>query len=335
MLKNWRKKKIFIVLLSFTILSGIVFLPVVYSLSDKLSETDRVNANILLVEGWLPPYALRMAFNEFKKNGYDRIITTGLKSTSDYFNVYTNGYLIFYTSEKHLTDSEIANHTIEIKAFSSLNGENRAHFNVLINDSIAGNFFADKKKRNYTIEWKGRLSGIDSVSVRFLNDMVGDFGDRNLFVKEVIFDHKISIPYQLNSIYIYSESDRTVKIKNDYVSYAQLAGNSLLAMGIDSALIVNIPGKKVSLNRTLTSALAFRDWLKTSDIEVKGINIVTLGTHAKRTWMIYNKILDKKYAIGIISLPDYKERHSRKYKVLKTLRETFGIIYYWFILLPY
>ncbi len=335
MFKNRRKKRLIVAFIILIILSGVLFLPVIYSLSDKLSETERVNANVLLVEGWLPHYAIRMAIDEFRKNGYEHIIATGLRSTADYFNVYSNGSLIFYTSGTHLTDSIIANHTIEIKASSSLNGENRARFNVLINDSLAGNFIADKRKRNYNVIWEGRLSAIDSVSVRFLNDRVGDFGDRNLFVKEVIFDNKISIPYQLNSIYSYSESDRTVIIKNDYTSYAELARNSLLAMGIDSSLVVEIPGRKVTLNRTLCSALAFRDWLKTSDIEVSGINIATLGTHAERTFMIYNKILDKKYDIGIISLPDYREQYSRKYKVLKTIRETIGIIYYWFILIPY
>jgi hypothetical protein len=335
MFKHRRKNRLIVAFVILIILAGILFLPVIYSLSDKLSETERVNANVLLVEGWLPHYAIRMATDEFRKNGYEHIIATGLKSTPDYFNVYSNGSLVFYTSGTHLTDSVIANHTIGIKASSSLNGENRARFNVLLNDSLAGNFIADKRKRNYNVTWVGRLSAIDSVSVRFLNDRVGDFGDRNLFVKEIILDNKISIPYQLNSIYSYSESDRTVKIKNDYTSYAELARNSLLAMGIDSSLVVEIPGKKVTLNRTLCSALAFKDWLKKSDIKIKGINIVTLGTHARRSLMIYNKILDKKYTIGIISLPDYKEQYSRKYKVLKTIRETIGIIYYWFILIPY
>lgn len=335
MLKHWRKKRLIVAIVLMIFISGILLFPVIYSLSDKLSETERVNANVLLVEGWLPHYTIRMVIDEFRKNGYEHIITTGLRSTPDYFNVYTNGSLIFYTSGTHLTDSVTANHTIEIKASSSLNGENRALFNVLINDSLAGNFIADKKKRNYKLTWVGRLSAIDSVSVRFLNDRVGDFGDRNLFVKEIIFDNKISIPYQLNSIYSYSESGRTVKIKNDYVSYAKLARNRLLAMGIDSSLVVEVPGKKVTLNRTLCSALAFRDWLKTSDIEVIGINIATLGTHAERTFMTYNKILDRKYDIGIISLPDFRERHSRIYKVLKTIRETIGIIYYWIILIPY
>jgi hypothetical protein len=334
MSKKYSKKRIIIICL-FLLIISLYALPIIYSISDKLSETKRVDANILVVEGWIQPYAIKMAYNEFRKNGYDHIVTTGLKSTPDYFNVFTNGSLIFYTNKKFQIDTVYGKHNIEIRACSSLGGANRAHFNVLINDSIAGDFSADKKRRNYTIFWNGRLSEINSVSVRFLNDMVGDFGDRNLYIKEVIFDHKISVPYQLNSIFTYSESDLTVKINNDYTSYAQHAGNSLLAMGIDSSLIVSLPGKKVRINRTLTSALAFRDWLKTSGIEVKGINIVTLGTHARRTWMIYNKILDKKYDIGIISLPDYIASHSRRYKVLKTIRETIGIAYYWFILIPY
>ena len=335
MLSIRTKKRVLIIFALFVIISGVTFLPTISFLSKRLAETRKVNANILLVEGWISPYGLKMAFNEFKKNGYDHIVTTGLKSTSDYFNVFTNGSLIFYTSGRLLREKEIANHTIEIKAYSSLGGEDCAHFSVLINDSIAGNFIADKRKRTYSILWSGSLSGIDSVSVKFLNDLVGINGDRNLFIKEISFDHKILIPYQLNSIYTYPESDRIIKIRNDYASYAQLAGNSLMSLGIDSSQIDIVPGEKVFLNRTLTSALAFRDWLKRTDIEVKGINIVTMGTHAERTFMIYNKILDKKYEIGVISLSDYRERYSRSYKVLKTIRESLGIIYYWFILLPY
>lgn len=331
-----RSNKILITVFIFIIfLSGVLLLPVIYTLSDQLSTTTRVDANILLVEGWLPPYAMKMTYSEFKKNGYDHIVTTGLKSTSEYFNVFPNGSLIFYTYKKRPIDTRTTKHTIEIKAYSSLSGENGAHFNILANDSIIGHFFANKKKRNYLVAWNGQLSEIDSISVQFINDRVGDFGDRNLFVKEIIFDHKVSILYQNNSIYTIPEPKGNIRLKNNYNSFAELAKNNLLAIGIDSSLVVSIPGKKVTINRTLTSALAFRDWLKTSDIEVKGINIVTLGTHAKRTWMIYNKILDKKYDIGIISIQDYREQHSKRYKVLKTIRETIGIIYYWFILIPY
>lgn len=217
MFRNWSKKRIIIIVLFLIILSAGLFLPFVYSLSEKLSKTQRVKANILLVEGWLPQYEIDMAYNEFKNNGYSYIITSGLKLPE-----YNTGIL-----------------------------------------------------------------------------------------------------------------DIRKKIINKYNSEAELARKRFLKMGIDSSLIMAIPCQRVKINKTLTSALAVRDWLKTTNIEVKGINVVSSGTHAARTWMIYNKILDKKFDIGIISLPDYRERHSRKFKILKTLRETFKIIYYWLILLPY
>lgn len=335
MLKYRGKKTLIIILLFFIILSGIIFLPVIYSLSDHLSKTDRVNANILLVEGWLPPDEIEMAYNEFQKNGYEYIITTGLKSITDYYMLSENGYLIFYPKRKISLDNEIPLHVIEVDGYSELGGENSSQFNVFVNDSLVADFLAGKKKRKYAITWEGKLTDIDSIMVQFVNDGVGDYGDRNLYVKEIIIDHKTKIPHLNNSEYDIGALDGKRRIINNFNSVAESARNRLLSMGIDSSSIIAVPGKRVKINRTLTSALAFRDWLKTSDIDVKGINIISMGTHARRTWMTYNKILHKKYDIGIISLPDYKDRNSRKYKVLKTLRETFGIIYYWFILIPY
>jgi hypothetical protein len=145
----------------------------------------------------------------------------------------------------------------------------------------------------------------------------------------------MKLPYQDNSEYDIGALDGKNRIINHFNSCAEFARNRFLSLGIDSSLIIAIPGKKVKINRTLTSALAFRDWLNTTKLDIKGINIISLGTHARRTWMTYNKILNEKYKIGIISLPDYKYNHSRINKLLKTIRQTLGIVYYWFILIPY
>jgi hypothetical protein len=334
MFKRKREKVLITTIVILLMLLSTVFLSIRNPLSDYLSKTTRVNANILLVEGWLPPYAIEMAYNEFKNNGYSHIITTGLNAP-DYYMVYTNGYLIFYPKRKISLNNEEGVHVIEIDAYSELGGENSARFNVFVNDSMIADFLAVKKKRKYAITWAGNLTNIDSIMVQFVNDGVGDYGDRNLYVKEIIIDNEIAIPYQNYSEYDISELDGKTRIVNSFSSYAQLARSRLLSLGIDSSMVIAIAGKRVKINRTLTSALAFRDWLKTSDIEVKGINIISMGTHGRRTWMTYNKILDKSYNIGIISLPDYKNSYSRKNRMLNTLRETLGIIYYWIILIPY
>jgi hypothetical protein len=216
-----------------------------------------------------------------------------------------------------------------------LNGEYSAHFNLFVNHSLIADFLADKHKRRYSATWKGSLSEIDSIMVQFTNDKVDEYGDINLFIKEVLIDHNIIIPYLNNSEFYNSNLDGNSRIVNNFNSVAELARNWLLSKGIDSSSIIAVPGERVIINRTLTSALAFRAWLRTTNIDIKGINIISLGTHARRTWMTFNKILDEKYDIGIISIPEPIYRHSRERKVFKTIRETLGIIYYWFILIPY
>lgn len=304
-------------------------------LSGYLSKSEQVNADILLVEGWLPDYAVELAYKEFiSKKTYDRIVTTGLP-VSEYFNVSMNGYLIFYTKNVITMNNEKSVHLIEIDAFSELDGEYASRFNVYVNDSLTGNFMARKRRDKYSIKWTGNLTKIDSVMIQFINDGYGDYGDKNLFVKEITIDKQYNILYQKNSVYDIDELDGIRKISNNITSNAEIARNRLLSLGIDSSLILAIPGERVKINRTLTSALAFRDWLNKTDYKVNGINIVSMGTHSRRTWMTFRKVLNEKVDVGIISLPDYRSSHSGKNKNIKTMREALGIMYYWLILLPY
>jgi hypothetical protein len=315
--------------------SGVILAkPIFKVLANYLSKSEKVHANILLVEGWLPPDAIEQAYKEYSSNGYQYIITTGIRS-SEYCGIYMNGYLIFNLHQPEIRTEARVKHRIEMLAYSELGKPNQAHCNFYINDSLVGDFYAENEIGKYQVDWEGKLSTVDSVMIQFDNDSTGDFGDRNLFVKEIIIDDSITIPYHNNSKIDLWDIGGWGKISNDYNSFAQLARNTFLSMGADSSVIIAVPGKRVTLNRTLSSALAFRDWLKTSNFEVKGINIVSEGTHARRTWMTYEKILKPSYNIGIISLPDHHAESSRKYRLFKTVRELIGILYYRLILIPY
>ena len=333
-----RKKRLpFLIIIFISVITLVyVFLkPAFNYLSGYLSKSEQVKANVLIVEGWLPDAALDMAFEEFQKNGYEYIITTGLKSPTDYYMLTSNGKLIFYTKNRFSGMSKSGSHSIEVEAFSELGGDNRAHFNLFINNFLAANFYVEKRKKTYKINWKGYLNDVDSIIVQFDNDKSGYFGDRNLFVKQISVDHLTTIPYLNNSEYEFTNNGRKSRIINNYASNAELARNRLVALGLDSSKIITTSGERSKINRTLMSSLAFRNWLKTASIDIKGINIITLGAHARRTWMTYNKILDEKYKIGIISVPEPINIHTRENKLFKTIRETLGIIYYWFILLSY
>lgn len=52
--------------------------------------THRVDANVLVVEGWVGEYAIRAALKEFQSNHYQRIFTTG--GPEEGTGGYTNDY---------------------------------------------------------------------------------------------------------------------------------------------------------------------------------------------------------------------------------------------------
>jgi hypothetical protein len=185
------------------------------------------------------------------------------------------------------------------------------------------------------VVFNGPISEIDSIMVQFTNDLCDEYGDRNLFVKGIEIDKQYYIPFLNNSVYDIGALDNRRRIINDLSSNAELVRRKMIGLGIDSNLIISTPGPGVRFNRTLTSALGFRDWLKDSEIEITGINVISLGTHARRTRLVYDKVLNGEYKIGIISLPDYQQGRSKIGQLRKTLRETMALIYYSIILIPY
>ena len=306
-------------------------------LSGYLSMDDRVDADVLIVEGWLPDIALQRAGEEFARNGYRQIVTTGIATPPEYFNIHSNGSLIFHTGDFFREDRITRSHSIEVEAHSSLGGSERSHFSLYINSAFAGEWYAEEKKGRYGITWTGDLSGIDSVTIRFDNDRMDETGDRNLLVSRIIADRKISVPYNDNSVYEIITSQGVKRIINRELSGAEIARQWLILAGIDSSLVTAVPASRVRINRTLTSALAFRGWLRVQDMNIKGINIVSMGPHSRRTWMTYNKVLGGRYKTGILTVPyTYDSRPaSENRKVIKTLREGIVLLYYRLLLVFY
>ncbi|MGE5406709.1 MAG: hypothetical protein ACM3NR_03265 [Methanosarcina sp.] len=328
-MKPGKRIRLFIAFAIIILIMLVFAKPVTLNISHFLSKSEKVSANILVIEGWLSYNELQAAANEFILGKYEHIFITGLKSTTEYYNVYTDGYLIFYTSVYDPGNVK----RVEVKASSELDCENSAHFNLWINDSLVADFNADKHRRKYSADWNG--SKVDSVMIQFDNDVVGEFGDRNLFVKEIILNGSTQIPFLNNSTYDISGLDNKSRIINNMNSNAELTAKRLLSMGVDSSKVTAVSGNRVRINRTLTSALALKDWLSKADINVRGINIISSGAHSRRTWMTFDKVLDRPVNVGVIALRDVRHTGPDGVGYLKTLRELIAYIYYSLILIPF
>jgi uncharacterized SAM-binding protein YcdF (DUF218 family) len=69
-LSRWAKILLLILMLAF----GLI---VLFGAYPYLAVTHRVNADVLVVEGWVHPYAIEAGVEEFKRGSYQRIFTTG------------------------------------------------------------------------------------------------------------------------------------------------------------------------------------------------------------------------------------------------------------------
>ena len=68
---SWRGR--LIVAFAVVLISVVVF----RSVYPFLAITDRVDARVLVVEGWIHDYAIRAALKEFQTNHYEQVFTTG------------------------------------------------------------------------------------------------------------------------------------------------------------------------------------------------------------------------------------------------------------------
>jgi DUF218 domain len=91
---------------------------------------------------------------------------------------------------------------------------------------------------------------------------------------------------------------------SEYKTYAALGAAVAIHFGVPPTLVQAVPAPNVRRDRTYASALALRDWLELHGQMPDGLNLVTLGPHARRSRLLYEKAFGDACRIGVISIED-------------------------------
>jgi uncharacterized SAM-binding protein YcdF (DUF218 family) len=96
-----------------------------------------------------------------------------------------------------------------------------------------------------------------------------------------------------------------------YTNYADLTAALLKIKGVDSNRIISVPCQPVRKDRTFTSALALREKLRGMGIPGGVLNVISSGSHSRRTQLLFKRALGPNWRIGIYSIPDrdYDQQH--------------------------
>lgn len=90
-------------------------------------------------------------------------------------------------------------------------------------------------------------------------------------------------------------------------NYAIKARDELIRTGVSRDRVLAAPAKQSGARRTFASAVAVWNELRAEGIQPTGLNIFTLGAHARRSRLIFAKVFGAGLEVGVISWspPDY------------------------------
>jgi len=91
---------------------------------------------------------------------------------------------------------------------------------------------------------------------------------------------------------------------NEYRSYADLSVATLDKMGIDPALVHAVYSDRVRQDRTFSTAVALKKWLHENGMTGKNITLITMGPHARRSHLLYEKAFGGEAHIGVIAVQE-------------------------------
>ena len=89
-----------------------------------------------------------------------------------------------------------------------------------------------------------------------------------------------------------------------YQTMAEVTAASFLQMGFDKDKIVAIPGGEYKRDRTYNSAVSLKKWIKENNINVKKIDVLAVGSHARRSRFLFARAMENEYEVGIVSVKD-------------------------------
>ena len=123
-----------------------------------------------------------------------------------------------------------------------------------------------------------------------------------------------------------------------YKTWARLAAATLTAQGVSAEKIITVSVPSVKNDRTYAAALEVKKQLTEKGLVPASIDVVSLGPHSRRSWVIYQMIFSPDIQVGIYSITprDYNPERwwSSSAGVRTTINETVAYLYARFIFNP-
>ena len=91
---------------------------------------------------------------------------------------------------------------------------------------------------------------------------------------------------------------------SEYKTYAGLGTAIIVRLGFGAESVQAVPAPAIRKDRTYASALALKSWLHEHGVAARRLNVISVGSHARRTRLLFEKAFGNEANVGMIAIED-------------------------------
>ncbi len=98
---------------------------------------------------------------------------------------------------------------------------------------------------------------------------------------------------------------------SDYKTFAEQGTATLLKLGLSTNEVQAIPSAWFCRDRTYAEAVALRRWMRNRTVASTTVHLITEGSHARRSRLLFQRVLGSGVTVGVTSIPsgEYDPEH--------------------------
>ena len=329
------RKKVLILLAILILIPALLLLFGKSALYRFLAVTHRIDAPVLVIEGWVGQEGLEEAVEEIKQYSYRKIIVAGLSYPFDStyaYEVSGVGGLVFDLSQQAVPAAD----TLTVRAAGIAFQQIPARFSVWVNDSLIGHTYTSDVVEAY--HFPTDAIAPQKVTIVFDNDEYEKgVGDRDLLVESIQLGEAVFYARMPNVRYDLGKIDGQRLLRTDFRSESEKAVAYLRSQGVADSLVTFVTTPSIEYDRTYATAVAVAQWLKAHPEVPPIVHVFSKGVHARRSWLMYQEALDNDRNVGVIACRRksrnennwWETTGSRAYVMVQIVKYLYAKFFFW------
>lgn len=282
-------------------LAGIVVLFGAYSFLSKHEPLS--DADTLVIEAWIPYYAVEAAVKEIETHDYQQIVVVGGNRKHRYFQLGERAEERLRFHVQQAEGTPISADSVVFFGFGFEVDQTFPHIQVSVNGRQVGEVFLGTDTQRFAFATQLNGDTLHTCTL-LLDNVVEDpsHGYRLAFLSGLEFEDMTLSPYTEAVMHGFRLGNGAYVENQQHENAAEHTAYFLRELGVDPQRIVILKSPPTSTSNTYQNGKTFAEWVAAHPEQSRRVNLFSQAAHARRSYDMYKKALDGSVeALGVIA----------------------------------